>query len=574
MKTRWAETLDPHAVLPEYPRPQMRREEYMNLNGPWEYAIAKGEAEPEGYDGTILVPFSPECELSGVMRRLHEDETLWYRRQLILPEEWKGRRTLLHFGAVDQMAEVFLNGHRLGSHTGGYTAFSFDMTASLRESNVLVVKVRDATDASYHSRGKQKTRRGGIWYTPQSGIWQTVWAESVPEAYIERLKIVPLFDESAVEVTALLSGGDNLPCLLRFGEKNIGGTTGSPIRLALGDFIPWSPETPTLYDFELIAGDDAVKSYFAMRKFSVHKDAAGAPRLFLNNKPYFHNGVLDQGYWPDGLYTAPSDEALVFDILAMKRLGFNMLRKHIKIEPLRWYYHCDRLGMLVWQDMPCGGGKYDGVLVGAPAFVGSFSSDGAKHYTRFARKDAAGRAQYYEELREMVTQLISIPSLAVWVPFNEGWGQFDAARAVQEILALDDTRTIDHASGWHDQGIGPVQSLHVYFRRYRLRKDRLGRAVVLSEFGGYNYKIPGHCFSDGDYGYRRFKSAGELWRAFRKLYENEILPAKRKGLAAAVYTQLSDVEDELNGFFTYDRAISKLPEAEVRLLMEKLAQED
>lgn len=570
MKTRWGETLDQNRVLAEYPRPQMRRDDFLILNGVWQYAVTKDNQEPEKYDGEILVPFSPECELSGVMRALLPDETLWYRRKIVFPKNWQNRRILLHFGAVDQTAEVFLNGHPLGSHTGGYTAFSFDITPYLAGENILTVRVRDVSDTSYHSRGKQKTKRGGIWYTPQSGIWQTVWAEPVPERYVERLKIVSLFDESAVEVTAYAAGGEALPCSLRRAEQTVHGTAGTPMRLTLKSFAPWSPEQPELYDFEVTAGGDTVKSYFAMRKFSVEKDAEGVPRLFLNNKPYFHNGVLDQSYWPDGLYTAPSDEAMVSDILAIKEMGFNTLRKHIKIEPMRWYYHCDRLGMLVWQDMPNGGGNYSPFVISAPAFAAVRISDGPKHYKLFARESAEGRGQYAAELHEMVGQLINCPCIAMWVPFNEGWGQFDAAAAMEKIRALDTTRTVDHASGWHDQGVGAVKSLHVYFRPYRFKRDRKGRAVLLSEFGGYNLRVDGHCFNEKDFGYKRFASAKELLAAFTALYENEIIPAKQKGLSAAIYTQLSDVEDELNGLLTYDRAVEKMSRGKVRSIMEKL----
>ena len=317
-------------------------------------------------------------------------------------------------------------------------------------------------------------------------------------------------------------------------------------------------------------GEDCVKSYFGMRKFGVEQDEAGTPRLFLNGKPYFHTGVLDQGYWPDGLYTAPSDAAMVSDIRAMKEMGFNMLRKHIKVEPLRWYYHCDRLGMLVWQDMPNGGGKYNLATISLPLLTGKHHSDGEKHYRRFARADARGRQAYYDELEEMVALLYNSPSVAMWVPFNEGWGQFDAAEAVRRIQAMDETRTIDHASGWHDQGIGAVQSLHVYFKPYKFAPDKLGRAVLLSEFGGYNRRIEGHCFNKKDFGYKRFESEEALLGAWRALYENEILPAKEQGLAAAVYTQLSDVEDELNGLLTYDRAVKKLPADAVREINERL----
>ncbi len=570
MKTRWGEALDPNRILLEYPRPQMRRPDFMIFNGAWEYAICRGDDEPNAYDGTILVPFSPEAALSGVKRSLGPEETLWYRRAFSLPQSWAGRRVLLHFGAVDQEAEVFLNGAILGSHVGGYTAFSFDMSAHLQAHNTLVVKVRDQSDASYHARGKQKTARGGIWYTPQSGIWQTVWAEPVPEDSIERLKIVPLYDEAAVEITAFASSGLALPVAVHFEGRTEPGAAGIPVRLPCEGFIPWSPERPKLYDFAVTLGDDRVESYFAMRKFSVAKDAAGVPRLFLNNAPYFHNGVLDQGYWPDGLYTAPSDEAMVSDILAMKEMGFNTLRKHIKIEPMRWYYHCDRLGMLVWQDMVNGGGKYRLPVISLPALIPFHLKDGARNYARFGRANAAGRAQYYKELNETLRWLENVPSLAVWVPFNEGWGQFDAQKALDIIRAADPTRIVDHASGWHDQRVGEVVSHHVYFRPYRFQKDRLGRAVLLSEFGGYNLRVAGHCFNQKDFGYRRTKSGKALLAALRALYENEILPAKGKGLAAAIYTQLSDVEDELNGLLTYDRAVEKLPREAVRKIVSPL----
>ncbi len=570
MKTRWGKALDENNVLPEYPRPQMRRESYIPLNGIWRYAITLTHDAPEKPDGNIIVPFSPECELSGVSRALKPEETLWYMREFTMPENWQQGRALIHFGAVDQTAEVYLNGHELGRHTGGFTAFSFDMTSCLKQKNSIAVRVTDSTDTSYHSRGKQKTKRGGIWYTPQSGIWQSVWAELVPDKYIESIDIMPCFDESAVEISVWTNSIEPLPCVIRTGDIVAHGVTGAPVRMSIEGFTPWSPETPKLYDLEISAGDDRVSSYFAMRKFSVSNDEKGVPRLFLNNAPYYNNGVLDQGYWPDGLLTAPSDEAMINDIRTMKRMGFNTLRKHIKIEPMRWYYHCDRLGMLVWQDMPNGGSSYNPLTVGAPVLTGKNMTDTSEHYSHFGRSDEKGRSQYIRELNEMIEQLHNCPCVSLWVPFNEGWGQFDAARIREYILSLDPTRTVDHASGWHDQYVGNVQSLHVYFKPYKFTSDRLGRAVLLSEFGGYNRRIEGHCFSRKDFGYRRFKSDNELLSAFGKLYETEIIPAKQDGLAASIYTQLSDVEDELNGLMTYDREIVKLPEDEVAKIMENL----
>lgn len=560
MKTIWGEKLNKSNVLTEYPRPQMMRESYMNLNGIWNYAITENENPPDCFDGEILVPFSPECELSGVMRNLSPEQTLWYQRTLQLPSDFNVGKVILHFGAVDQIATVYVNGAEACKHIGGYTPFSTDITPYLHEDNTILVKVRDFSDTSYHSRGKQKSKRGGIWYTAQSGIWQTVWLESVPKEYINALRLKPLFDENALEITVFSEGSHS--CYANAGGKEITFTSNKPTKLYIQSFIPWTPENPHLYDLTVTMGEDCVKSYFGMRKFSVESDEKGVKRLFLNNKPYFHNGLLDQGYYSDGMYTAPSDEAMVFDIQTAKDMGFNMLRKHIKIEPLRWYYHCDRIGMLVWQDMINGGGDYRLGVVSSPLATGLHFKD--NHYKWFVREDAEGRAQYYRELDEMISHLYNCVSIAMWVPFNEGWGQFDAKEAVRRILELDTTRTVDHASGWHDQFIGDFKSLHVYFKKYRFRRDKLGRAVILSEFGGYNYRVNGHSFNEKDFGYKRFETAEELLAAYKDLYENEISPAVKQGLCAAVYTQLTDVEDELNGLITYDRKVLKLPVDKVR----------
>ena len=569
MKTVWGEQLDPNAVLQEYPRPQMMRESYRNLNGLWDYAITDTDTCPENWDGKILVPFSPEAELSGVGRTLLPGQYLWYRRELVEAPQ-TGMRLLLHFGAVDQECRVWLNGRLLGGHTGGYTAFTLDATDALAESNVLLVAVRDGTDTNELSRGKQKTKRGGIWYTPQSGIWQTVWAEWVPERYISALRITPDAAHSCVRVT-VQSEYDGV-CYLHFHGRRIGGFTNRETTIRVENAELWSPEHPKLYDFSAELGSDRVESYFALRDTAVGRDKAGRPCLLLNGKPYFHSGVLDQGYYPDGLYTAPSDGAMIYDITLMKRMGFNMLRKHIKIEPMRWYYHCDRLGMLVWQDMMNGGGDYRLLTISAPLFTHRSHSD--HDYRRFARTDAAGRAAYYAELTEMVTQLYSCPCIVMWVPFNEGWGQFDAAEAVRRIEVLDKTRTIDHASGWHDQRIGSIQSLHVYFYPYRYKPDRLGRAVILSEFGGYQLPVAGHTWNDANFGYKGYKTPEALMEAYRKLFETQILPARRKGLAASVYTQLSDVEDEVNGFVTYDRKVEKLDAGAVRAINQRLISDE
>ena len=557
MLTRWGETLDKNNVLGEYPRPQMRRSSFINLNGLWDYAFtAAGEKQPDKWYGKILVPFSPESELSGVGRTLSPDEYLWYRRDWAKPDVGEGR-VILHFGAVDQSCTVYINGLRAYRHNGGYLPFEFDATGFLsKDVNELSLSVRDVSDTSYHSRGKQKLKRGGIWYTPQSGIWQTVWAECIPKDCVRSLHITSDFDHACVNVRADVVGESKAYALFDGQQYPL------PASIPVPGFEPWSPENPKLYDFSVICG---VESYFAMRKFSVEADENGVKRLFLNGKPYFHNGLLDQGYWSDGMYTAPSDEALIFDIQTAKDMGFNMLRKHIKIEPLRWYYHCDRLGMLVWQDMINGGGSYNPAVISAPLVTGVHLSD--KNHKLFAREDLEGRMEYETELNEMIELLYNCPCIAMWVPFNEGWGQFDAARIAEKIANADPTRTIDHASGWHDQKIGQTKSLHVYFKKYVFKPDKLGRAVMLTEFGGYNYRCAGHSFGSADFGYKKLKSPADLQKALEKLYSEQIKPAYKQGLSAAVYTQLSDVEEEVNGLVTYDRKVVKLPSETMRKIV-------
>ncbi len=556
LTTPWGETLDAQRVLPEYPRPQMVRASYINLNGTWDCSFVQGDTAPTQWQ-PILVPFSPEAPLSGVGRALKPVERLWYRRELpVLSNPGQGR-VLLHFGAVDQQADVYVNGKHVAQHTGGYTPFSADITDALTEEPAeLRVCVQDDTDASWQSRGKQRTKRGKIWYTPQSGIWQTVWMERVPSAYITGLTITPLFEMKAVRIVVHCS--QPMPCTLTLADTPYTFESGTPFLLTPNTFHPWSPEDPYLYSFTVTAGSDLVSSYFALRSIHVETDESGIRRLFLNGKPYFQTGLLDQGYWPDGLYTAPSDEAMVADIRAAREMGFNMLRKHLKVEPLRWYYHCDRLGMLVWQDMVNGGHTdYNPLVIRAPMITGIHLRD--HHYRIFGRTHPEGRAQYNRELEETVRLLYNSPCVVLWVAFNEGLGQFDAAKAVQRIRSLDVTRPIDHASGWHDQGIGEFKSVHFYYMRYRFRPDKLGRAVILSEFGGYNLRIPDHVFNDRSYGYKELTSPEAFAQAIGELYEEQILPAKAKGLCAAVYTQLTDVEDEVNGLLTYDRRVMKIP---------------
>ena len=559
MLTQWGGAMDASAILPEYPRPQFQRQNHTILNGAWEYAISNVSAQipPERFDGTILVPFSPESELSGVKRMLKPTEALWYRRYLEAPLGFdpNAEDLILHFGAVDQFAEVRLNGITLINHAGGYLPFSVVLSEALLPggTNELLVRVRDETDTGCWSRGKQSSNPGGIWYTPQSGIWQTVWMERAPKRRIESLRITPLYDRAEAEIVVLTNCNGSGEIL--FGGKTIPFSDGQPVRLDMAGFIPWSPERPKLYDLAFTMERDSVQSYFAMRKCSVELDTAGIPRLFLNNEPYFQSGVLDQGYWPDGLYTAPSDEAMIYDITLMKSMGFNLLRKHIKIEPMRWYYHCDRLGMLVWQDMVNGGGLYRTDTIALPLIFGNAHSDA--DYAYFAREEVRGREAYDRELKQTVQLLYNSPCVVVWVPFNEGWGQFDANKAVAQLRALDATRPIDHASGWHDQGGGDLKSLHVYYKPYRYRSDAKGRAVVLSEFGGYSLHLAGHSFSEKEFGYKRCKTAESLMQEVESLYAREVLSAKRKGLSASIYTQLSDVEQETNGLVSYDRAVVK-----------------
>lgn len=553
MNTPWTDKVDLTCPLPEYPRPQLARRGWMNLNGQWDYAINTSSRHPRTWDGVITVPFSPETELSGVMKKVGKGDYLWYRRKVQIPQEFAGKRIILHFGAVDQCAWVWVNQTLVVSHVGGYTAFEADVTDAIADGEMLItVRVTDDTDKGTLARGKQKSAPGGIWYTAQSGIWQTVWMEAVPETYIASLHITPDYDSAEVEVSADICGDGSVPAYAHFG----GASYELPARIPVPGFEAWSPEHPKLYGFTVSCGDDLVQSYFAMRKFSIGKDSKGVKRLFLNNQPYFHNGILDQGYWPDGLYTAVTDEALCYDIRAAKSMGFNMLRKHMKVEPLRWYYHCDRIGMLVWQDMPCGGGSYSHAVVTAPLFTGISLRD--NKYGLFSRSNADGREQFKAELKEMVQQLYNCPCVAMWVPFNEGWGQFDSTKIHDFIRSIDKTRTVDPASGWHDQGAGFIRSDHVYFRKYKFRPDKYDRVVLLSEFGGYSHLVQGHTYGSKTFGYKKFEMPASLEIALEELFQREIRPTIPDGLSAAVYTQLSDVEGEINGILTYDRRVCKI----------------
>ena len=547
MLTEFGEKIDKNCPLAEYPRPQFVRNSYINLNGCWKCEFSKSSELPSDFKTDITVPFSPETPLSGVGRVLEPTEYLHYEKRFNIPSDFNKGRVCIHFGAVDQIADVYLN----GVHSGGYTPFSFEITDNIKEGeNRLNVTVRDFSDTKQYSRGKQKFNRGGIWYSPQSGIWQTVWLESTPKEYLHSVKITPDFDneqvrfdfEADAEVLVSVYDGDML----------IAETAEKVVRIP--DFKPWSPESPFLYNVVFSCGKDRVRSYFGMRKFSVGKDENGMPRLFLNNKPYFHNGLLDQGYYPDGFLTPPSNEAMEYDVKTVKKMGFNMLRKHIKIEPLLWYHYCDVNGILVWQDMVNGGGKY-GLEVSVLPFIGVNLDD--TNYKTFKRTDASQRESYYKELREMLDALYNCPCIAVWVPFNEGWGQFDSAKAYKFIKEFDKTRVVDSTSGWHDRGVTDVISKHIYFTPIKVKAG--AKPYVLSEFGGFSHRVNGHTFNNKMFGYKIYNSPESLAKAYKKTFEKVIIPQISKGLSATVYTQLTDVEDELNGLLTYDRKVVKIP---------------
>lgn len=596
--TRWGRELDPQNVLPEYPRPLLRRSSYTNLNGYWDYAFTREFKIPEKYDGQILVPFSPEAVLSGVSRQLMPDEYLWYRRIFII-EGWNGRksgrRLILHFGAVDQACAVYVNGQRAARHTGGYLPFESDITQLVRDGeNELIVAVKDLSDTSCHARGKQRLERGGMFYTAQSGIWQTVWMEEVPETYIQTIESVTDPDAGTVRIrvtaaennkyegTEVKTSGhqegdraSGLPVQVQIHRPGLYtdsceysgaeeilcraiGSAGEWIEIAIPDIMLWTCETPYLYFYTVTLGEDRVESYFAMRRFSVEKDEKGIPRICMNGEVQFQNGVLDQGYWPDGLYTAPSDEAMIFDITEMKRCGFNMVRKHIKIEPQRWYWHCDRLGIVVWQDMVNGGEAYRYWFVTYLATVMSWRNIKIKdsHPWLLARRERTGRTEFVREMKETIRLLKGHPSICTWVIFNEGWGQFQTKELTRIAREADPDRLIDPASGWFDQGGGDLQSVHNYFFRLKVRPEK-ERAAVLSEIGGHTYREPDHSACEELYGYGACRDKEALGRAYRELTKKvkKLIP---QGLCASVYTQWTDIEEEINGVYTWDREVRKI----------------
>jgi hypothetical protein len=566
--TRWAKGLTPENVWQEYPRPQMQRTDWLNLNGLWEYAVVpKVQAGYPEFNGQILVPFPLESALSGVKSVLQPEELLWYRRNFSIPKAWRGKRILLHFGAVDWEATVWVNGIQVGIHRGGYLPFWFEIAQFLHEGeNELIVSVWDPTDAHWQQRGKQVRASKSIWYTQVSGIWQTVWLEPVPETYIDRLKITPDVDAESVKIAVQLAGRlDWLePGSLRVFDRGVlvAECELDPAHLEQSLAVPhpqlWSPDIPRLYDLIIELGEDRVESYFGMRKFSLGCDSQGRLRLCLNNQPLFQFGPLDQGYWPDGFYTPPSEAAMCFDLEMIKRLGCNMLRKHIKVEPARFYYECDRVGLIVWQDM-INGGKAVGDVVSLLAILVGLNRRDNRSYRFAGRQAVESRQDYQRELRELVDHLYNFACIGVWVPFNEGWGQFDARDIANWLKEYDPTRLVDHASGWFDQGSGDMRSLHVYFKQLRPVIPDQRRAIVLSEFGGYSLKVAGHLWNpQAEFGYRKYSSTKELTEAYVDLLENELTSWIAAGLSAAVYTQAVDVEIEVNGYLTYDREVEKM----------------
>ena len=580
--------------LAEYPRPAMRRDSCEILNGPWQYAITQTAEYPAAWQGSILVPYSPEAPASGVGRTLQPGQWLHYHR-LFAPPAGEGGRVLLHFGAVDYACAVQVNGHLAGGHRGGYWPFTLDITDLLNGTgrNSLWVAVQDPTGHGTQARGKQTLKPGGMFYPAQSGIWQTVWLERVPDNYIQTLTVTPDYDARTVTVrvhTAKPGGAVNLWAMVRAGGVTIAEDWGSDeadqdgevtLNIPEEHFFPWSPDTPFLYDLTVGTNQgeeaefDTVHSYFALRKWSCAPDAHGVLRFCLNDKPILLNGLLDQGYWPEGLYTPPSDAAVERELSEVKALGFNLLRKHAKIEPQRWYYHCDRLGLIVWQDIVNGGSAYNlwfvTYLTNVLQPLLRRFPDGKAAYSLLSRAKPASREEYARELADTVQALRCHPCIACWVPFNEGWGQFDAGKAVQALRTLDGTRLVDEASGWFDQGGGDVHSLHNYFYPLRIRPQK--RTVALSEYGGIAWPMPGHEPPRKTYGYGTAKDRQELTARYKKLQLKTVLPQLEKGLSAPVYTQLTDVEDEVNGLFTYDRAAVKPDANAVRSVNAALAAE-
>ena len=555
--TQWSDDVDPSNVLPEYPRPQMMRENWLNLNGMWDYAIsAKDASKPGVYDGQILVPFAVESALSGVGRTLTADDALWYSREFSVPKQWKGQRILLNFGAVDWKTEVYVDGKLAGEHVGGYDPFSFDITDLLSKGKKhnLTVKVLDQTDAWYQPHGKQIMNPHGIWYTPVSGIWQTVWMEPVPETYIKSFSAVPDVPGAKLAMDVKVENmqpGDICRVQMYDGEFLAGEGNGYKDAVWVTNPKLWTPENPFLYDLKIMIirkGQiiDEIKGYAAMREISVARDADGHKRMLLNGEPVFQYGPLDQGWWPDGLYTAPTDEALAFDIIKTKEFGYNMIRKHVKVEPARWYYHCDRLGMLVWQDMPS-------------TTYGDNEWGNHEYNTGTDSKiTQEGKDNYYKEWGEIINDFKIFPSIVVWVPFNEAWGQFDTDEVVKFTREQDPSRLVNYASGGNfEKCSGDILDLHNYPdpEMYLYDPEYVN---VLGEYGGIGLPVEGHLWqTDKNWGYIQYKNGDDVLKAYEG-YAEELIELIRKGFAAAVYTQTTDVEGEVNGLMTYDRKVVKM----------------
>jgi beta-galactosidase/beta-glucuronidase len=570
IKTRWASQIDVNNVLPEYPRPIMERAEWQNLNGLWDYAIQPvGSQKPAGFDGEILVPFAIESSLSGVQKRVGRDNELWYQRTFTVPAKWKNNRILLHFGAVDWKADVWVNDVKVGQHTGGYTPFSFDITPALvNGKNKLVVKVWDPTDQGFQPRGKQVNKPEGIWYTPVTGIWQTVWLEPVPEKYIENIRITPDIDKKTLSVEALVnttSSADRIEVTVKENGQVVAtaqSINNLPVEIAMPENMKlWSPDSPNLYDLEITLWDgakvlDKVNSYAAMRKYSIKRDDKGIVRLQLNNKDQFQFGPLDQGWWPDGLYTAPTDEALEYDIIKTKDFGFNMIRKHVKVEPARWYTHCDRHGIIVWQDMPSGDR--------GPGWNSRDYFKGPE-----SMRSAESEANYRKEWKEIIDYLYSNPSVGVWVPFNEAWGQFKTKEIVEWTKQYDPSRLVNPASGGNHYPVGDMLDLHNYPDPQLYLYDAQ-RATVLGEYGGIGWANKDHLWEPNrNWGYVQFNSSKEVTDEYVK-YAEQLKKLILQGFSAAVYTQTTDVEIEVNGLMTYDRELVKVDEERVKKVNQEI----
>ncbi len=553
LQTRWAKDVSPQHVWPEYPRPAMERKEWFNLNGLWEYAVRPvDQPQPQQFDGSILVPFPVESALSGVGKMVREKNKLWYRRWFQIPAKWQGKRIFLRFEAVDWETKVWLNGNELGVHRGGYDPFNFEISKFLRKAGKqeLVVSVWDPTDAGYQPRGKQVNKPKGIYYTPTTGIWQTVWLEPVAETFIENFQLFPDIDRNRLTIAVTLNGQEKnvkigATALDRAGNRiaeMIGDASGNLV-LNIANPELWSPAGPYLYGLKLrlLRGDepvDQVISYFGMRKISLGKDERGITRLMLNNRFLFQIGPLDQGFWPDGLYTPPTDAAMKYDLEVLKKMGFNMLRKHVKVEPRRFYTWCDKIGLLVWQDMPSGD-----------------RSIGHRKADMVRSKESA--KQYELELNRMIETKFNHPCVVMWVPFNEGWGQFDTPRIVDFIRNLDPTRLVDNASGWTDRGVGDVVDIHRY-PGPDAPQPEMKRAAVLGEFGGLGFNTPGHTWKKEGWGYAVMQDREALAARYENLLQGVHRFVNNPGLSAAVYTQTTDIETENNGLVTYDREIMKI----------------